>query len=281
MMNDVVQSQCVRTECPICAGKFKACFTAQVLSNYSAHFEVCSGCGFLRVHEPHWLVEAYSNAIASTDTGLAMRNISIARKLAVILYFVMGDRGEGRYLDVAGGYGLLTRLMRDYGFDFYWADKYCENLMARGFEFEESIIPCQAVTAFEVMEHLVDPVQFILEALSKAKSDTFIFSTEIYEGTPPPADQWWYYSLETGQHIAFFQKKTLRALANRLDMRFFSAGGIHVLTKKNISSLAFRLFAWKTSVFFVPMLKYVLKGRHDADHKLMVSRLRSAQQVVK
>jgi hypothetical protein len=47
-----------------------------------------------------------------------MRNISIAKKLAGILYFMDKRRGRGKYLDVAGGHGMLTRIMRDYGFDF-------------------------------------------------------------------------------------------------------------------------------------------------------------------
>ena len=41
------------------------------------------------------------------------------------------------YLDVDGGYGMLTRLMRDYGFHFYWTDPYCQNILARGFEVEK------------------------------------------------------------------------------------------------------------------------------------------------
>lgn len=98
-------------------------FSAQVLGKYPADFERCASCGFLRIVNPHWLEEAYSGAIAATDTGLVARNIDVARKLAVFLYFVLPGRGAGRFLDVAGGYGMLTRLMRDYGFDFYWSDK--------------------------------------------------------------------------------------------------------------------------------------------------------------
>lgn len=280
-MNDVVLKKYEKIECPICAGEIKACFTAQVLGKYNAQYEVCNECGFLRIHEPHWLDEAYSNAIASTDTGLVMRNIFIARKLAVMLYFVMGERGHGSYLDVAGGYGMLTRMMRDYGFDFYWSDKYCENLMARGFEFREDIVPCKAVTAFEVMEHLEDPVRFIADALSQAKSDTFIFSTVLYEGAPPSVDKWWYYSLETGQHIAFFQRKTLEILAKKLGMRFFSAGGLHIITKKSISPLFLKLFLGRVGAFFVLILRKLLVSRHMLDNKLMINKLRHARQVVR
>ena len=67
--------------------------------------------------------------IADADTGLVSRNLGIARRLAGLLYF--GFDPKARYLDFAGGYGLLTRLMRDRGFNFYWHDLYCENVFAR------------------------------------------------------------------------------------------------------------------------------------------------------
>jgi hypothetical protein len=38
---------------------------------------------------------------------------------------------NGTFVDIGGGYGLLTRLMRDRGFDFYWKDPHCENIFAK------------------------------------------------------------------------------------------------------------------------------------------------------
>ena len=94
------------------------CFDAEVLNKYPAQYDVCTECEFLRARQPHWLDEAYSSAIAAADTGLVMRNISLASKVASTLYWVFGERGKGQYLDAAGGYGMLTRMMRDLGFDF-------------------------------------------------------------------------------------------------------------------------------------------------------------------
>ena len=71
--------------CPVCFGLMRPAFTAQVLAKYQADYEVCDSCGFLRVDKPHWLDEAYSSAIAAADTGLVMRNISIACKVAAVL----------------------------------------------------------------------------------------------------------------------------------------------------------------------------------------------------
>jgi|SRR5450759_1858551 hypothetical protein len=221
--------------CPICSGVMEPCFAAQVLGKYLAQYEVCNACGFLRAHEPHWLVEAYSSAIAAADTGLVMRNIALACKLAGVLYWLTGERGEGRYLDAAGGYGMLTRLMRDLGFDFYWSDKYCDNLLALGFEYNQARGACRVVTAIEVLEHLTDPAAFIEETLALSGAHTLLFTTELYEGTPPQPDAWWYYSFATGQHIGFFQRRTLETLGARLGLQFASANGLHVFSKAAIN----------------------------------------------
>lgn len=261
--------------CPICSGMMEACFDAQVLGKYPAHYEVCTGCGFLRAHEPYWLDEAYSSAIAAADTGLAMRNISIACKLAGVLYWITGQRGQGRYLDAAGGYGMLTRLMRDFGFDFYWSDKYCNNLMAPGFEYRQELGACQAVTAMEVLEHLTDPVSFIEETLAFSGAPYLVFSTVLYEGRPPAPDAWWYYSFATGQHIGFFQRKTLEVLAAKLGLQFSSANGIHVFSREAVSErrLDFVTGRWVSPV--APWwVRRCLGSKTQSDHQLMLQNLR-------
>lgn len=215
------------------------CFKAKVLCKYQAEYDVCTVCGYLCVRDPHWLEEAYTSAIVAADTGLVMRNTSLALKVASFLFWLMGERGQGRYLDAAGGYGLLTRLMRDLGFDFYWADKYCANLLARGFEFSEHLKGCQAVTAMEVMEHLADPLAFVDDVLKVAGSDTLLFTTDLYEGEPPGQD-WWYYAFPTGQHIGFFTRSSLEILGRRLGLNFITANGLHVLSRQSLSQIRFR-----------------------------------------
>jgi hypothetical protein len=221
--------------CPICLALMQNCFQAMVLNKYQAQYQVCKSCGYLSVHKPYWFEEAYSSAISLADTGLVMRNINIAYKLAGVLYWVLNERGDTRCLDAAGGYGMLTRLMRDIGFDFYWHDKYCNNLLALGFEYQQAYGNCHAVTAIEVLEHVTNPVSFIEEILSFSGANTLIFTTELYEGDPPKSDVWWYYSLHTGQHIGFFQRRTLLAVANKLDMHFASANGIHIISKTEVN----------------------------------------------
>ena len=88
------------------------------IKKYDVSYFQCQQCWLLQTEEPYWLDEAYTSAIIIVDTGLTQRNISIASKLAVLIYFKF--ESTSTYLDIAGGYGMLWRLMRDYGFDFFW-----------------------------------------------------------------------------------------------------------------------------------------------------------------
>lgn len=260
--------------CPICTGLMKPAFSAKVLFKYQADYEVCDACGFLRAHEPYWLDEAYSSAIAAADTGLVMRNISIACKVATVLYWGMKERGEGRYLDAAGGYGMLTRLMRDLGFDFYWSDKYCENLLSRGFEYKAELGGCRAVTAMEVMEHLTNPVAFVEETLKTAGSKTLLFTTELYEGKPPQPDAWWYYAFPTGQHIGFFQRRTLEAMGKRLGLHLASANGLHILSKTPVSERFLGAVANRWTAPIAPWwIRRKLGSKTMSDHQLMLNEI--------
>jgi hypothetical protein len=251
------------------------CFQAKVLAKYEAQYEVCDTCGYLHAHNPDWLDEAYSRAIANADTGLVSRNFTVANKLARVLYWLSPERGHGVYLDAAGGYGILTRIMRDYGFDFYWADKYCENLVAPGFEYSQDFGICSAVTAIEVFEHLIDPKTFIKEILDFSGAKTLIFTTELYEGDPPLPDNWWYYSFATGQHIGFFQRRTLQTLANQLGLHFSSANGIHIFSKEVVNeNLLYIITSRFISELSPRWIRRKLGSKTMIDHQLMMQNIK-------
>lgn len=260
--------------CPVCSEIMHNCFQAKVLGKYVAQYEVCNHCGFLRVHEPHWLDEAYTRAIANADTGLVMRNITLANKISRVLYWLTPEKGRAIYLDAAGGFGMLTRMMRDVGFDFFWTDKYCENLVAPGFEYNESLGHCAAVTAIEVFEHVVDPKAFVKEALESSGSSTLIFTTELYEGNPPNPDAWWYYTFATGQHIGFFQHKTLEKIAKDMDLHFATANGLHIFSKYTINKFMLNLLTNRYfSLFPTFLIRKFLGSKMLIDHKQMMEKI--------
>ena len=219
-------------DCPISGKPLKWNFSETVLAKYKVNYFYCDDSGLLRTEEPYWLDESYQNAIADTDTGIAARNCLNCSILTPILHHLF--KGNGRFLDIAGGYGLLTRLMRDAGFDCYSTDRYCANIFAPVFEPTEEFFP-DAIFAFEVFEHVHDPMQFLKDVFDRYRCKTVIFSTQTFLQSPP-SNNWWYYSFETGQHITFFQPRTLSMLAKRLNCNYYMLSPTHhIITERELS----------------------------------------------
>jgi hypothetical protein len=179
-----------------------------------------------------------------------------------------------RCVDAGGGYGVLTRLMRDIGFEFFWSDPFCANLFAKGFEADHEGGSFPMVTAFEVMEHLHDPVTFVRDAMARYDGSAFAFSTQLFEGAPPPLD-WPYYSFETGQHISFYQPRTLRRIAETLGMRHYTNRHFHLITKRPLSPTLFRLCASRAAFALFPVLKLRLASKTWPDRQRAMAELRA------
>jgi hypothetical protein len=145
---------------------------------------------------------------------------------------------EARFLDYGGGCGLLVRLMRDSGLDFLWHDRYATNLFARGFE-GSTADHYELVTAFEVFEHLADPLDEIAQMFIVSKN--ILFSTELLPESRPRPGEWWYFALESGQHISIYSRESLRRIAEHFSVNLYSAGMLHLLTPKRISPSVFRM----------------------------------------
>jgi hypothetical protein len=240
-------------KCKICAATVVLFTSSIVLGKYSAAYYRCSTCGFVQTEEPYWLEEAYSSAITGSDLGLVRRNSRLATITRVLLTVFFDT--QGRFLDFAGGYGLFVRMMRDNGFDFMWYDRFCTNLFARGFAADlDNGGNYDLVTAFEVFEHLVDPVSGLEELLKHSKN--ILFTTDLLPEPAPKPEEWWYYGLEHGQHVSFYTGKSLKLLAARKGLNFYSNGAtVHLITEKKLSSTLFFLLArHKTASFIAPFL---------------------------
>ncbi|MEI6674203.1 MAG: class I SAM-dependent methyltransferase [Verrucomicrobiota bacterium] len=194
----------------------------------------------MQTEEPYWLEEAYSSALSALDVGAVGRNKRFEVVTQAIIQAFMDP--DGRFVDYGGGHGLFVRSMRDRGFDFWWSDKYAENLYARGFEYVDAGEPVEAVTAFEVFEHLIDPAGEIARMLEMAPN--VLFSTMLMPPYLPKPGDWWYYVPETGQHVGIFAEASLRWVAREHSLHFNTNGvGLHLLSKAPVSPLAFRLLS--------------------------------------
>jgi hypothetical protein len=212
-------------------------FDAIVLSKYHVSYYKCPACEFIQTEHPYWLEEAYSAAISDFDIGPVDRAIKGSR-LASAVINAFFDPNE-TFIDWGGGYGVFTRLMRDIGYDFRWQDRYCENLFAKQFV-AESQISYGMLTAFEVFEHLVDPLDEIGTMLSH--SENILFTTLLTPEKITEASDWWYFAPDTGQHISLYSNRAIREVAAKFGMNLYSDGRLlHLMTRSRISSMAFRV----------------------------------------
>ena len=229
----------MNNNCKICNANCTKIFSGEILNKYRIDYFRCNACHFIQTENPYWLNESYSSAIASTDIGLVSRNISFQNITSWIIksYFDY----KSKFLDYAGGYGLFVRLMRDKGFDFYRQDIYCENYFAKYFDITEhnEITKFELVTAFEVFEHLANPIEEIGKIFEF--SEVILFSTELQpQNKMNSIDDWWYFAKETGQHISFYTIKSLEIVAEKMNCNLYSNNrNLHILTKKRLNSNPF------------------------------------------
>ncbi|MDB9306649.1 glycosyltransferase [Nodularia spumigena CS-591/12] len=215
--------------CKICNSDSHYFATAKVLQKYDVNYFQCSNCGFVQTEDPYWLNEAYSEAIATSDVGLVYRNNMMANITSKLLFNYFDH--QAKFLDYGGGYGLFVRLMRDQGFDFYWLDKFCKNILAQGFELQENDRNLEIITAFELFEHLTNPVQDFKEIFDLCPN--ILFSTDLLPEDNPTPDKWWYYTPHEGQHISIYTRKSLEILASKYNLKLYTNGkSLHLLTTK-------------------------------------------------
>ncbi|WP_143727249.1 class I SAM-dependent methyltransferase, partial [Methanoculleus chikugoensis] len=235
------------------------------LNKYNVQYFQCPDCEYICTDDPHWLQEAYINPINCTDTGILLRNIYDAKITSCILYCFFSK--DANCLDYGGGYGILTRLMRDIGFNYYWHDPNTQNMFARGFEYPQYDAEIDVVTSFESFEHFVRPLDDIANIF--AISHNVIFSTELLPRPVPKPDDWWYYGLEHGQHVSFYSQKTLQVLARKFGVNYYSSNNIHIFTPKKINKIMWILIC-KLYWLIFPLVKFKMVKKTFQDMEFLI-----------
>jgi hypothetical protein len=246
-------------KCPVCSASMQPVFRHLVLGRHEVDYFSCGNCGVLATEEPFWLGEAYQSAISTLDTWGASRSLYNQRRLAPTLSLLFGDQAS--FVDTACGYGLLVRLMRDIGFNFRGHDEYCQNVFSTPFAAPPGTT-ADAVTAFEVLEHLVNPGQFLQQQFERYGTDTIIASTTVFSGKPPPLD-WPYYSFESGQHVTLYQPRSLSCLAQSVGATYHPlASGLHLITRRKFAPWKLRLLGHrKGSALHGALARWLRRGR--------------------
>jgi hypothetical protein len=221
----------------------------------------------LQTEDPFWLEEAYESAIGISDTGIIRRNQHFAERSSGIIFSFYDI--NNKFLDYAGGYGIFVRMMRDKGFDFYWDDPFAKNLFAKGFEYNKKH-EIELITAFECFEHFTNPVSELKKILEL--SENILFSTTLFSGSPPNPNDWWYYSLASGQHISFYSVKTLKYLAEEFNLHLCTNNkDFHMFSQKKYNNNKFRILLKMGDAGLTKLIGMKLKSYTDSDHKLLTS----------
>jgi 2-polyprenyl-3-methyl-5-hydroxy-6-metoxy-1,4-benzoquinol methylase len=226
-------------KCKICDGAVRHLFAKKVLHKYDVAYFQCPSCRFVQTEEPYWLGEAYESPIAQIDIGVVWRSERLARIVSTLIRTYV--RRGGRFLDYGGGYGLFVRMMRDRGFDFYRQDIHCENIFAGQFDLRD--LPADSrfdmLTAFEVFEHLPDPLAGLDRMLQL--SDTILIGTELQPEDAAALSDWHYFVAETGQHVSLYHRESLVALARRAGLHLLSHKNLHLLSKAPRSAFVYKM----------------------------------------
>jgi hypothetical protein len=217
--------------CRLCGATAEEQFTAQVLHRHDAAYFLCPACDLLQTEDPHWLAEAYTNPIPAMDSGYVLRNHYCAALAASVIERHFDPKAA--FVDYGGGYGMLVAAMRSMDYDFLWTDKYCANLFAPAHIYRPGE-SAELVTCFETFEHFVQPAQEIERILGISR--TILFSTTLRPERVPGTD-WHYYAFEGGQHVALYSLDTLKFVAGRYGLNFYSDGVMmHLCTTRQLEN---------------------------------------------
>jgi hypothetical protein len=227
-------------KCNICNSESLPLAKGLILGKYDIQYYSCHRCGFIQTESPFWLEEAYLSPIAGSDIGLIGRNMKLAGFCSSLIPICFNPASS--FLDYGGGNGMFVRMMRDRGFEFYWHDKYALNQFAKGFEISPEM-KYSLITAFEVFEHFPRPLDAIEEMFRY--SDTLVFSTRLLPSWNVTPDAWWYFSVDTGQHISLYSKESLELIAKEFNVNLSSNGSsLHVFSSKIIPSMLLKALSF-------------------------------------
>lgn len=214
--------------CKLCGGETVFKFTKRLLKKFDASYWQCESCGSLQVADTAHLAEAYASQNWALDTGLVARNLLIAGQLPYLFDGLVGK--SDLIVDYGGGTGLLTRLLRDMGYNAVAYDKFGKPLFVDAFHISSMDgVKCKVLLASEVLEHFDHPKEEI--AVMLGATDLLVFTTDLYQGQ---GEDWHYLAPFTGQHVFFWSKKALETTFAAHDCVFADMGFFKVGVRKHL-----------------------------------------------
>lgn len=204
------------------------------LSGEPIYYYCCEVCNFLFAKEMYlWSPEKFKTKIYNKDyidvdpDYLKLRPQNNAN---IISEMFKNQKVDIKHLDYGGGNGLLSKKLKEDGFDSKSYDPFTDlNININ------NIGKFNLITAFEVFEHVAD-VKKLMNNLKLLLEDQglILFSTLISDNKIIKNQRltWWYVAPRNG-HISIFSRKSLSTLSRNFELNFGSFdNGFHILCKK-------------------------------------------------
>ena len=240
-----------KSNCPICHSQVRLFSNFLIQGKIGGRYLKCTSCNFIHAENPSWLEGSFTDALNSLDIGSVDRCNIVADFVEVLANSLKVD--NPKVLDWGGGYGLLTRILRDRGVRCTHYDPYTEPLFANNIKLQ-SDARFDLIVLSEVMLHMTDPISTLTELLKI--SDNIMFTAVI--APPDVTPDWWYFMPDTGQHVAIFSQQTIPELGAALKVNTLSDNQFfHLVAKDQPSVLTRLLFTKRFVPFGVAALLYL------------------------
>jgi hypothetical protein len=229
--------------CLICHSETEHFSTFTIRDDISGNYRVCKSCKFIFAENPNWLEGSFTDVLNSLDIGSLDRCTIVADFVEVLLKSLGVDKPK--VLDWGGGYGLLTRLLRDRGVDCAHYDPFIEPLFAKNIDISAGD-QFDLVIMSEVMLHMTDPLDTLSELLKISKRVMFTAVIAPSDVTP----EWWYFMPDTGQHITIFSEPSISEIGVALEASVLSDKRFFHLVSKSHPKFTTRLLFTKRFIPF-------------------------------
>lgn len=214
------------------------------LSGEAVYYHRCGQCGFCfapdlcKWPKERFAEKVYNDGYVAVDPDyLEVR----PRGNAAFLHTCFPAFGRRRHLDYGGGNGLLSRTLRNAGWQSQSYDPFVDELTDPA-----ALGSFDLISAFEVFEHVPDIHAVLEEVLPMLRDDAVLmFSTALSDGAIVPGRRldWWYAAPRNG-HVALHSQASLQTLAAAYGVRLVSLSQfLHVLLPSRVPAWAAALVA--------------------------------------